>query len=295
MIEEEPVRQKTRVEKELFRLREKLWTVRGRRSRATGVAFLIISGFFLSLAYFTRYIVFEITSILALFLGVVFVFIGVEPYVKMSVASRAVTSSLIPLSRLLSHLKVEGKAIHIPATSEQGSSKIFIPKHSRGSLPSFEKIANRDDVVILGEGVLLPSVGDALLQLYEEELGDLRSIDLDYLMEWLPKVLVDELRIAESMEITQKGMEIHVKLTESAFRQVCQRTEAAKVICETTGCPLCSSIADAIAKTTGQIVYFLNCSYDPVTRETSAQYSLGPSIKTLMKKEEEEKGQQNKG
>jgi len=114
-------------------------------------------------------------------------------------------------------------------------------------------------------------------------------------MEWLPKVLVDELRIAESMEITQKGMEIHVKLKESAFRQVCQRTEAIKVICETTGCPLCSSIADAIAKTIGQIVYYLNCSYDPATRETSALYSLGPSLKTLMKKEKEERGQQNKG
>jgi len=275
------------VEKEMMRLKEKLWKARGRRSRITGAAFLILSGFFLLLAYVTRYIVFEVISILALLLGVVFVFVGIESYVKMNVASKAVVSSLIPLASLLSHLKVEGKAIYIPPVSKQHSGKIFLPTQGVVSLPTFEEIRKEDSLSVLDKGVLMPSFGSALLQLYEDELGDLRKLDLEYLMAWLPRVLVDGLQMAEKVEMIRKVDDIHVKMTNLAFRNVCQHP-AAKVVCDVTGCPVCSSIVEAFSKNTGRIVYYLKCENDRVKRETNAFYKLGPALEELREKEKVE-------
>lgn len=271
------------VETELARLRMRLWKARGRRSRITGAAFLFISGFFLFLAYITRYIVFEVISILALLLGVVFVFTGMESYMKVNVANRAVISSLIPLTSLLNHLKVKSKAVYIPSASKNHSQKIFLPMQSRNSIPTFDEIMKENSTAFLEKGILLPSIGSALLRLYEEELGDLRNFDLEYLMAWLPRVLVDGLKMAEKVEITRKMDEIHVKITDSIFGYVCQQP-AIKVVCEVTGCPVCSSIGEAVSKNTGQIVYYQECEYNPLTRETDIFYRLGPSLETLKRK-----------
>ena len=261
------------VEEELIRLRLKLWKARSRHSRATGVALLIISAFFLSLAYVTRYIVFEVTSILALFLGVIFVLSGVEPYVKLRVANKAVASPLYTLCDLLSHLGVDGKGIYMP-TAEGDSVKIFLPKSRSGSLPKINEATS--GMVVLENGFILPPVGNSLLQLYEEELGDVRNFDFDYLKEWLPRVLVEALNIAEKSEITQDGEDIQVRLTASSFSGLCQNKEVVQ-ICRVVGCPLISSIAEAISKNTGRVVYYINCAYNPSTRVTEATYKLGPA------------------
>ena len=272
------------IEAELVRLKMRLWKARGRRSRITGVVFLFISGSFLILAYITRYIVFEVISILALLLGVVFVFTSMELYMKVNVANRAVISSLIPLTSLLNHLRVKSKAVYIPSASEKHSHKIFLPTQGGDSLPTIEEIAKDDSTAFLEKGILLPPIGSALLQLYEEELGDLRNFDLEYLMAWLPRVLVDGLKMAERVEITRKIDEIHVKITDSVFRYLCQQP-AVKVVCEVTGCPVCSSIGEAISKNTGHVVYYLKCEYDPLTRETDIFYRLGPPLEELRQRE----------
>jgi hypothetical protein len=126
----------------------------------------------------------------------------------------------------------------------------------------------------------MPSIGSALLHLYEDELGDLRKLDLEYLMAWLPRLLVDELQMAEKVEITRKVDDIQVKMTNFVFRNVCQHP-AARVVCEITGCPVCSSIAEAFSKNTGRIVYYLKCENDRVKRETNAFYRFGPALEEL--------------
>lgn len=279
------------VKEELTRLREKMWKVRGRRTRITGAIYLVMSGFFLLLAYITRYIVFEVISILTLLLGAVFVFIGVESYVKQDVANRAVVSPLVPLASLLSHLKVEGKAIYIPPASKQHSGKIFLQTQDEVSLPTFREILKENNLSVLDKGILMPSFGSALLQLYEDELGDLQKLDLEYLMTWLPRVLVNGLRIAEEVEMTQNANDIHVKIANLAFRNVCQNP-ASEIVCKVTGCPVCSSIAEAVSKNTGRIVYYLRCETDQVKRETNAFYRLGTTLEELKerKKVEETSG-----
>jgi hypothetical protein len=272
----------TSVEKELIQLRVKLWKARGRNSRLTGAVFLIISGLFLSLAYATEYIVFEITSILALFLGVIFVLSGIERHIKLHVANMAVLSYLHTLRDVLTYFTIDGEGIYIP-TANGESVKIFLSKNRGNSSPNIGDA--KSSGVDLENGIILSPAGSTLLQLYEEELGDVRNLDLDYLREWLPRVLVDELKIVEDAEIIKDEENIHVRLTSSSFSELCQNKEVAQV-CRTIGCPISSSIAEALAKSTRRAVYYVNCVYDPSTRITEASYRLGPVVKGLKRKED---------
>lgn len=284
MKQEPGGRTKRKVEEEPLRLRERLWRTRGRYSRVAGGTLLAISAIFLILAYVTRYIVFEVTSIVALLLGVVLVFTGIEPYVKVSVADRAVTSSLVALGKVLAYSRIKSEALYLPPAEGKSVGKIFIPTRSENTLPTLEEIM-KERRRIPKKGLLLPSTGSALLRLYEEDLGDLRNIDLDYLMEWLPRVLVDGLQMAERVEVNREAEKIRVRFTASAFRYLCQDTEVAKTICETTGCPICGSVAEAIAKTTSRVVYYIGCGYDPLTQVMDATYRLGPTLESLRQSE----------
>lgn len=278
---------KKSVEEELMRLRERLWKIRGRRSRVTGAAFLIVSGFFLFLAYVTRYIVFEVISILALLLGVVFVFTSVESYVRTSVANRAVVSALMPLAKFMNHLDVDRKAVYIPALSNADKGRMFIRLNSESPVrPLFGGLedATAIDTSALGRGVFLPSIGSGLLQLYERELGDIRNFDLDYFVEWFPRVFVEGLKMAERMEMLREDDEVKVKVVESALRYLCEDKDVRRV-CEVVGCPIVVSIGEAIAKNRGCAVFYLKCEYDLLRRETNVSYKLGPSLEDLKQRE----------
>jgi hypothetical protein len=255
------------IEEELKRLWKRLRNARGRRSRITGTAFLIMSGFFLVLAYITRYLLFEVTSILALFLGVIYVFTSMESYVRTRVATGAVISAIAPLAILVDNLEVEGRAIYIPALSGEDTGRTFLPLH--------DELARETSV--LGRGIFLASIGSALLQLYEEELGDIGDLDWDYFVEWFPRIFVDELNMAEKMEIFRDDDEVTVRIAESAFRQLYQNKNVGRFF-EINGDPVVVSIGEAIAKNTNRSVFYVKHEFVPLRAETNVSYKLGVSL-----------------
>lgn len=267
-------------EDELTDLRRYLWWARGRHSRDAGTFLLIISVAFFILAYFTRYIVFEVTSIVSLLLGVVMIFTSLEPYMKTRAATEAIYSLLEIVEEFLDTLNATGKAVFIPPTPDQTRGMVFIFTAGHSNLPDLKKLIDGKEL-ICEEGVLLPSPGSSLLRLYEEELGDLRRIDFPYLVEWLPKVLVNGLKLAERVEITRLDDTVKVAITGTVFNYLHQRRESIKVVCETMGCPLESSIAQAIAKNTGRLVYKVESKQEPQAVQTSITYVLGPPMHAL--------------
>jgi len=258
------------------------WKARGRNSRIAGATFLVLSATFLVLAYHTRYLLFETVSIVSLLLGVVFIFTSVEPYVKLNVANEAVVSALLALSKFLKHFKLQGKAVYFPSLSEDEDALLFLPRKDGDAIPNYDEIIESNSIGI-EKGVILPSLGTKLVQLYEDELSGLRHFDLEYLMEWLPRVLVESLQVAEKVEIFSEGELIHVRFVEPVFRHVCQHSGLAS-ICKSVGCPLCSSLAETFAKNTNRVVFFSKCDYDEKSRVAHAVFKLGPNVELLKEK-----------
>jgi len=101
---------------------------------------------------------------------------------------------------------------------------------------------------------LVPS-GVALANLFERELGtSFVKVDLEYLMRNLPRVFVEALEIAEDFELSVEGGRVHVQIDGSIYKALCSEVRGLSRVCEVFGCPLCSSIACALARTSGKPV-----------------------------------------
>ena len=262
---------------ELERLRMRLWKARGRTSKNVGMIYLVIGAVFLILAYLTRYIVFEAISIIAIFLGVISVFTNIEPYMKETVGNEAVASPLLAMIKILDQISIKGRVIYLPVATE-AMAMAFIPINDDTPLPTLDEIST-GNIIIPNRGLLIPSNGAGLLQLYEKELSDIRSMDFNYFIEWMPKVLTDGLKVCEKAEISVASNEVQVRIAVSSFRHLCQKKETI-IACRRIGCPLSSVIASALAKNTNRVVYYKDCNYNPKKRETAVLYELGQTLET---------------
>jgi len=263
------------VSRELEYLRLQLWRARGRHSRRLGSAMLLLSATLLFFAYITSYITFEVTAILALLIGTALLVSHLEPHVKLRPAGRAVLSYIQLFIELKRALSLSGRGVFVPCRA--GGARLLLPTEDGVDESTVSKVVD-EDVVVGGGGLLLPSPGQSLYQLYEEELGGIRGRDLEYLFEWLPRVMVDGLSLCERVEMVAVGDRIHTALTRPFVRSLCQRSDMRDSICCSIGCPLTASIADTLAVSTGRAVEHVRCRYDPLRLEAYATHSLGGKI-----------------
>jgi hypothetical protein len=129
---------------------------------------------------------------------------------------------------------------------------VYIPSKNDKALPKLEEISEEKLFSENPEGLFITPHGLALSKLFEKELGtSFTKTDINYIQNNLPKLLIEDLEIAEDVEIeaeeTRKLPKTH----------------------EALGCPLTSAIACALAKTTGK----------PITIEKEEQVEDGKTTK----------------
>ncbi len=251
----------TQPEQELERLRLQLWRAKGRYSRRLSVVMLLISATLLVLSYFTRYITFEVTSIIALLIGAILMIENLDPQVKIRSASQALLSMLMILIDLKRKFGVSGKGLFIAIKSN--NVKLIVLKENEFDQSILLKLKN-ERTLSENDGLLIPSPGQGLYQLYEEELGEINGMNLSYLFEWLPRVIVDGLNLCEKTHMFLVNEEVHTVFTKPFIRTVCQRRNIREDICRSIGCPLTSSIAHTLALATDLPIHHIECRYDPI-------------------------------
>lgn len=206
------------------------------------------------------------------FWGVLTLYITTEKYVKQTLLDSTITPSLANLNQMLTELKYRGKSIYLPPKylKDFETVKVYIPKNKNTNLPTPEEIQQQEYKTFLKnpEAVLINPTGQSLSKLFEKTLRtSFTAVDLEYLQQNLPKLFIEDLDIAENLEIKLKDS-IHVKITNSIFKGICRETQKLSHPFDTIGCPLCSAIACAIAKASG----------NPVTIEQSQASEDGEVI-----------------
>jgi len=246
------------LERENQALKLEAW--RNKRKPSGIVAYILL---FLGVFFLCSSIIYS--STISVFVGVALTFWGalllyVKPtaYVKASLLDSATISSLVTIDQIITDLGIEGRAIYLPPRSikELKSGTAFIPtKKDTTMIPSIEQISEGKVFRENPKGICLTPPGLGLVNLYEDELGkDLTKLDLDYLRNNLPKLFIEDLETAEDMEINTEANIIRVKMTGSIYLDLCKEVRKLKNICGSLGCPLCSSLALAISRTTGKPV-----------------------------------------
>jgi len=193
------------------------------------------------------------------FWGAILFYIRPEKYVKETLLNKTALSSLANLNQIITELGYKGKGVYLPPKYLKNfdSSKVYISAREDTELPSPEDIQNEEDKLILKnpEGLLLTPQGAELVGLFEATIGtNFTKVDLQFIEQNMPRLLVEDLEIAQNVEIETENSVVHVKIENSIYKNMCKEARKLSNINGSLGCPLCSAIACALAKATGKPV-----------------------------------------
>ena len=194
------------------------------------------------------------------FWGALLLFIKPKKYVQFSLLNSIAISSLETIDRIIGGLGYAGKAVYLPPKYSEMLEKaiVFVPFDKNVVIPPLKRVAEGETRVLPmltmnPKGIFLRPPGLRLTNLYERELGkDFTKVDLLYLHQNLPQLFVEDLEMADDLQMTIEGNLIQVRITGSVFKDFCSEAMKLSHICGSIGCHLCSSIAIALTRASGK-------------------------------------------
>jgi hypothetical protein len=215
-----------------------------------------------------------------LFWGAILTYIKTEDYIKGTLLDASVLPSLVTLGQILQEFNYKGKPTYLPPKyfEDPETSKIYIAKQETSDLPPPDQIQKCENKFVIRDsqsilGILLTPPGAELAKLFEKTLEtSLTKVDLKYLQQNMPKLFVEDLEIAENLEIetnydksSEKTTKLifpkqteydrfHIKIVDPICKDLCKKAQKIPHICGSVGCPICSAIACALAKASGKLV-----------------------------------------
>ena len=179
--------------------------------------------------------------------GILFLFVKPNKYVRIEIMDSWIVSSLRIIDRLL-HDFEWAKAVYLPPNYfEDYDGGVFLTNN----MVTVQEIAEKKEFTN-PKGLLIIPPGLGIVNLIEKRLDkSLSEVDIDFLRNTLFKVLVEELELVQGFHMNIRNNDVHVKIVGSIHSSLCSdlRKHQTK-ICTCLGCPLCSSIAYALAKVT---------------------------------------------
>jgi len=277
-----------RLERDKTTLKRELWNYKRKPTGNIGYVLLFFGAITLVLSITYSSTVSAFVGISLVFWGALFLFISPTKYVKRSLLEPTSASALANINKILANLNYNGKGIYLPPqyNSESKGGTVFIPKKSdQDTIPSVKEVSQNKLTIENPEGICLIPAGLELTNLFEMELGiDFQESNIEYLKQDLKKLFVDGLEIAESFEMKNQGNDVDVKISNSIYNNFCRNFRKLDTdFCETYSCPLCSSIACAISRVTGQPVIIKSHSISSNSGTIQIYYHI---LETGFKKQE---------
>jgi hypothetical protein len=270
-----PIERLQRLERENGALRLELWRQRRRPSGIVGYVLLILGVVALISSVSFSSLVSAFIGLGLTFWGALLLYIRPTSYVKASLLDPSILSNLIAINQIIADLNYRGRGIYLPPRylKELKSGTVYIPAENTQTIPPAKEVAQEGVFLKNPNGMCLTPSGLGLANLYERELGtDFARADLYYLQNNLPKLFREGLEIAEDLEINPQNDLIHVKITGSVYQDLCRETRKLPNVCNSFGCPLCSSIAIALTRATGKPIIIEKNEASPDGKTIEAYY-----------------------
>ena len=246
-------------EAEIEELRRKVWSYRRLPTRLAGYVVTFVGAAVLAGSMVFSSSVWVIIGLVLTFWGILFFFLKPTSLVKADLLDSASYSLLENVHRLVSEFGLKGKGVYLPPRylEDLSSGLVFIPAKDEVYVPTVDEVGEAEERISLKNpnGVCLVPSGVALTNLFERELGiSFAKVDLDNLMRNLPRVFVEALEIADDFDLDVEDNRVHVRIEGSVYKDLCDEVRGLSRVCGGFGCPLCSSIACALARASGRPV-----------------------------------------
>jgi hypothetical protein len=193
-----------------------------------------------------------------IFWGAILFYIRPEKYVKETLFVNTTLSSLVNLEQMLTELVYQGKGVYLPPKylKDFESSKIYLSAQDSMKLPPLKQTRDQENRIFLKDsGALITPPGMELSRLFEKTLGtSFMKVNLQYLEQNMPKLLIEDLEIAQKVEIKTENSRVHVRMESAIFKNLWKQAVKLRNVWCSLGDPLVSAIACALAKVTGKPV-----------------------------------------
>ncbi|MDH5266431.1 MAG: hypothetical protein OEW62_01990 [Candidatus Bathyarchaeota archaeon] len=242
-------------------------------SKVIGYILLVFGTLSLILSIFYEHVILAFIGLGLTFWGALLLFIRPGKYVKEKLLNTTTLPTLADINQILAELEYQGKPTYLPPKyfTNPETCQIYIPKDKNTTLPTPQETKKHENKIFLKnpEAALIIPPGLSLSKLFEKTTGkSFTKTDIEHLQQNLPKIFIEDLEIAENIEIQTKPSKtakkltdavalihlqtgtIHAKITNSVYTDTCKETETLPHIHAAIGCPICSAIAIAITKAT---------------------------------------------
>lgn len=229
----------------------------------TASAFLVIG--FLLLGYSLLFGV-QIAAFIGLglaFWGALFALARRGKYVESGLLDVSSKSTYSTADRMIDDFKLGGQAYYLPAYAQdinlmQYHNKlkepvVFVSELS-GEKPSIEELTAGKFLGEKSRGVFLVSPGSGIMMQIEKQLRlDFSKLDINDLTGVLPKYLTEYLNLAKSVDLIVSGESVGLRASGVLYETLYRSDPPLKSL-NILGCPVVSTVASALAKSSGKIV-----------------------------------------
>lgn len=217
--------------------------------------FLITGVFLLIASIMLVSSIFAFLSLGLLLWGSILLYVRAQEYAPKTLLHASLVPSLDIISQLLEEVGFEGVPIYLPPTYFDNSETIKIHMLKKEEEKPSRKIilenTENSPSNSTSSSILLTPLGIELMKLFESNLNkNLDQLQLDFLFQALPKLLIQDLELAKEVKINIEDNQVKVSITQSVFQNMHSQDFPHSPVISRIGCPLCSAIACAMTKTT---------------------------------------------
>ena len=224
------------------------------------------------------------SSILALiglglvFWGAILLYVAPGEYVKTVLFDSTTITLIENLDSIMIEGGYKGDAVYLPPRylKDFESSKVYLSKEKQ-QLPSPEQMRQKKEwpASLYSDDTLLNPPGAELARLFERSIGTrFTKIDLQFLENYLPKILIENLEIARTLHIHIEKDKIEVSMKSSIYKGILKEISKLPTALKSLGDPISSAVACALAKATGKPVKIAQYEINENGRMISVAYVL---------------------
>lgn len=221
---------------------------------------------FLLFAYLETSLIITFTGLGLLLWGILIICVSPSrriPAELIGSFSVSMQKSINDLVRFTGHT---GEAIYFHPKSLAGFGQgfVFVPHYtykrgeSLGSkIEALNKLPYSSEMKIPSpyldtSGIFISAPSQGLVSLLEEKLNiNFATVDMTYLQQILPKLLIQELEMVDEISIEELDTNVGVSIVGHACARLCQSVTKESQPGSSMGCPICSGLALIISKVTG--------------------------------------------
>ncbi len=238
-----------------------------------GMALIVASAFYVSSFV-------AIIGLAIVFWAAILLYIKPVKHVPLPLFNASSDSISGNIERVLTEWNATHKGVYLPPKNLKNleSSLVFVPAVSQTALPTSEE-NNEKLRCEPKKGLFLTPPGLEMCRLFERELGmSFTKTNLTYLQLRLPKLLIEDLEVAEAVELKVMGNTVVIEAEGTLFSSLCLQTNSQPRTHSQVGCLFSSAIACALAKAAGEPITIQRELQKTETKAIRVEYRIEAPI-----------------